>query len=135
MKKAKTKTSAKRSSGASSTKKSGDVDRDADADRLEGWQQMDTLVRAGIRDLGVELIAFGNAVLAGIESVGDRIDPRKKLLARVAGNVAGTLLANPSPSISSADAIATVAVDIAEQILLKAGVAPSAPSASVAAAS
>lgn len=52
----------------------------------------------------------------------DRIDPRMKLLARVAGNVAGTLVSSPSPSISSAEAIATVAVDIAEQILLKVGV-------------
>lgn len=62
----------------------------------------------------------------------DRIDPRKKLLARVAGNVAGTLVSSPSPSISSAEAIATVAVDIAEQILLKAGIP--APIASKAAA-
>lgn len=52
----------------------------------------------------------------------DRIDPRKKLLARVAGDVASGLVAAPSPSISSSDGIATVAVDIAEQILKKAGI-------------
>ena len=63
----------------------------------------------------------------------DRIDPRKKLLARVAGNVAGTLVSAPSPSISSAEAIATVAVDIAEQILRKAGIPV--PSASASSAS
>jgi hypothetical protein len=115
----------KRSSSASSQSGATDIDR------LEGWQQLDTLVRAGIRDLSGELIAIGNTVLNGVVSAGDRIDSRKKLLALVAGNVAGTLVANLSPSISSADAIATVAVDIAEQILRKAGVmAPSAPSAS-----
>jgi hypothetical protein len=59
----------------------------------------------------------------------DRIDPRTKLLVRVAGNVAGTLASSPSPAISSAEAIATVAVDIAEQILLRAGV-PAVPIAS-----
>jgi len=53
----------------------------------------------------------------------DPIDPRKKLLCRVAGNVAGALVASPSPSIASADKIAAVAVDIAEQILRKVGVA------------
>lgn len=53
----------------------------------------------------------------------DQIDSRKKLLSRVAGNVAAGLVGAPSPSISSADSIATVAVDIAEQILRKAGIA------------
>jgi hypothetical protein len=59
----------------------------------------------------------------------DRIDPRKKLLARVAGNIAGSVVSDPSPGISSAEAIATIAVDIAEQILLKAGI-PAEPIAS-----
>lgn len=53
----------------------------------------------------------------------DRIDPRKKLLCRVAGNVAGSIASAPSPSISSAEKIAEVAVDIAEEILKKVGVA------------
>jgi hypothetical protein len=65
------------------------------------------------------------------ERPNDRIDPYKKLLCRVAGNVAGALVGAPSPSISSADKIAAVAVDIAEQILKKVGVvAPSTAEAS-----
>lgn len=54
----------------------------------------------------------------------DRIDPRKKLLARVAGNIAASIVREPSPSLTSSEKIAEVAVDIAEQILRKAGVAP-----------
>ena len=52
----------------------------------------------------------------------DWIDPRKKLLCRVAGNVAGALLGSPSPSLSSAEKIAEAAVDIAAAILKRAGV-------------
>jgi hypothetical protein len=59
----------------------------------------------------------------------DRIDPRKELLARVAGNVASALVQAPSPAVTSSDKIAEVAVDIAEQILRRAGV--SAPAATV----
>ncbi len=55
---------------------------------------------------------------------GDRIDPRKKLLARIAGNVAAAIVQAPSPSVSSSEKIAEVAVDIAEQILRKVGVIP-----------
>jgi len=62
----------------------------------------------------------------------DRIEPRKKLLARVAGSVAAGIVQAPSPSTSSAEGIATVAVDIAEQILRRADVAspPAQPSSS-----
>jgi hypothetical protein len=52
-----------------------------------------------------------------------RIDPRQELLARVAGNVAVGIVGSPSPATSSASEIAEIAVDIAEQILLKAGIA------------
>ncbi len=55
-------------------------------------------------------------------SANDRIDPRMELLARVAGNVAAGVVQSPSPSISTAEKIATIAVDIADQILRKVGV-------------
>jgi hypothetical protein len=45
------------------------------------------------------------------------IDQRKELLAKVAGSIAASLVASPSPSIASPSGIATAAVDIAEQIL------------------
>lgn len=50
------------------------------------------------------------------------IDPRKELLVRVAGSIAARLVASPSPSIASASSMAAVAVDIAEEILKKAGI-------------
>jgi hypothetical protein len=49
---------------------------------------------------------------------------RKELLARVAGAVAAGLVTTPSPSIASPSGMATAAVDIAEEILKKAGFAP-----------
>jgi len=48
-------------------------------------------------------------------------DPRKRLLARVAGNVASGIVGAPSESTSTAEAIATIAVDVAEEILKKIG--------------
>ena len=56
------------------------------------------------------------------------IDKRKELLARVAGAVAAGLVSTPSPSISTSSSMATVAVDIADEILKKAGI-PVEPSA------
>lgn len=56
----------------------------------------------------------------------DRIDPRKKLLVRVAGSIAAAIARDPSPALTSSEKIADVAVDIAEQILCKAGVVPTA---------
>ena len=48
---------------------------------------------------------------------------RAKLLATVAGNIAGTILNAPSPAtIGGVDAIAEVAVDLAEAILRRVGV-------------
>ena len=55
------------------------------------------------------------------------IDKRKELLARVAGAIAAGLVTSPSPSIASASSMATAAVDIANEILKKAGI-PSAES-------
>ena len=46
---------------------------------------------------------------------------RKRLLARVAGSVASGIVAAPSKSTSTAEAIATVAVDVAEEILRRVG--------------
>lgn len=58
----------------------------------------------------------------------DQLDPRKKLLARIAGNVAAGIVQAPSEATSSASAIAEMSADIAEQILLKVGLeAPAAP--------
>ena len=48
-------------------------------------------------------------------------DPRKRLLARVAGNVAAGIVMSPSPSATKAEAIAEISVDIAEAILQKIG--------------
>lgn len=48
-------------------------------------------------------------------------DPRKRLLARVAGTVAAGVVSNPSEAAVNATAIATIAVDIAEEILKKIG--------------
>jgi hypothetical protein len=62
------------------------------------------------------------------------IDPYKKLLARVAGNVAAGILTNPFPGETLADmnlrldALATAAVVVAEGILSKVGVEPTSDS-------
>ena len=56
---------------------------------------------------------------------GDRpLSPRKRkrILARVAGNVAAGIVQSPSESSGSADAIAEISVDIAEAILQKIGI-------------
>lgn len=50
------------------------------------------------------------------------IDPRKALLAQVAGTIAAGLVTSPSPSIASASGMATAAVDIAEEILKQVGI-------------
>ena len=46
---------------------------------------------------------------------------RQYLLARVAGDVASGIAGAPSESVMTAEAIATVAVDVAEEILKKVG--------------
>jgi hypothetical protein len=50
-----------------------------------------------------------------------KIDDRQRLLARVAGNVASGIVTAPTKSTSTAEKIASVAVDIAEAILKKVG--------------
>lgn len=57
------------------------------------------------------------------------IEDRKRLLAQVAGSIATGLVQSPSPSIASPPAMATAALDIAEQILTQAGIAPTEASA------
>jgi hypothetical protein len=84
-----------------------------------------------------------DAVLASLRaSTPSTADRRKELLAKVAGAVAAGLVTSPSPSIASPSGMATAAVDIAEEILKKAGILvvdssaeSSLPSASVGAAS
>ena len=50
------------------------------------------------------------------------INKRKELLARVAGSIAAGLVTSPSPSIATPSTMAMAAVDIAEEILKKAGI-------------
>ncbi len=63
--------------------------------------------------------AGGAATIAGTD-----VSPasRQYLLARVAGNVASGVLVSPSPTTSTPDRIATIAVDVAEEILKKIGI-------------
>lgn len=72
--------------------------------------------------------------IASVKDVKDRIDPYKKLLARVAGGVASGLVGSPSPEIADAGArgVAAVAVDIAEEILKQVGLVPDAPASPIA---
>lgn len=64
----------------------------------------------------------------------ERLDPYKKLLARVAGNVAAGILTNAIPNETLADmnarldALATAAVVVAEGILSKVGIEPTSDS-------
>jgi hypothetical protein len=51
-------------------------------------------------------------------------DRRKELLAQVAGSVVAGLATTSTPSIATPSGMATVAVDIAEEILKKSGIAP-----------
>ena len=74
-----------------------------------------------------------DAALASLHAVTpSAADRRKELLARVAGSVAAGLVASPSPSIASASSMATAAVDIADEILKKAGIPSAEPSAAFA---
>jgi hypothetical protein len=73
----------------------------------------------------MEREAFALAALASLTaSTPTAADRRKELLARVAGSVASGLVISPSPSIASPSGMATAAVDIAEEILKKAGISP-----------
>ena len=64
-----------------------------------------------------------NTKFAGFsDATASTIDKRKELLARVAGSIAAGLVTAPSPSIASPWTMATAAVDIAEEILKKAGI-------------
>ena len=56
------------------------------------------------------------------QHVANAIDARKELLAKVAGSVAAGLVTSPSPSIAKPESMATVAVDLAEEILKRAGI-------------
>ena len=78
-----------------------------------------------------------DAALASLHAVTtSAADRRKELLARVAGSIAVSLVSSPTPDIATPAGIATAAVDIAEEILKKAGipVEPAAEASSSAAA-
>jgi hypothetical protein len=63
------------------------------------------------------------------------IDSRKELLAKVAGSIAaGLSTITGSPSISTPLGIATIAVDIAEAILTKAGIPSTEPASATSSA-
>jgi len=70
-----------------------------------------------------EFAALLASVRAATSSASDR---RKELLAQVAGSIAASLVAAPTPDIASPSGIATAAVDIAEAILKKVGILPEA---------
>ena len=56
-----------------------------------------------------------------VASKASAIDRRKEVLALVAGSIAAALVTSPTPSIASPAGIATAAIDIAVEILKKAG--------------
>lgn len=58
----------------------------------------------------------------GVDGSHPSIDPYKKLLCHVAGNVVVGLLGSPSPALKSGDDYAAVALDLARDILRGAGV-------------
>ena len=70
-----------------------------------------------------EVLASFRAATANVNA----IDKRKELLAQVAGSIASGMVQAPSPSISTPSSMATAAVDIAEEILLKAGIPSAEP--------
>ena len=71
-----------------------------------------------------------DAVLASFRAATPSMaDKRKELLARVAGSIAAGLVTSPSPSIASPSSMATAAVDIADEILKKAGIPAVEPAA------
>ena len=70
--------------------------------------------------LGTKLTSIVEALR---DTTARRIDTRQELLARVAGAVAAGLVISPSPSIATPSGMATAAVDIAEEILKRIGIA------------
>lgn len=61
----------------------------------------------------------------GSDPASDRVEgvalARKRLLARMAGNIACGVVSNPSEATASVEAVASISVDIAEGILQKIG--------------
>lgn len=51
----------------------------------------------------------------------DHHEPRKRLLARMAGNIAAGVITSPSKSVKTAEGVAEISVDVAEAILKKIG--------------
>ena len=64
---------------------------------------------------------------AALPAVPTAEERRRELLARVAGVVAAGLITAPKPSIALATGVATVAVDIAEEILKRVGISTASP--------
>ena len=76
-----------------------------------------------------ENVAFDAALASFRAAMPSASDRRKELLAQVAGYVASGIVISPSPTIASSSGVATAAVDIAEEILKKAGIASTKTSA------
>lgn len=74
-----------------------------------------------------DVLASFRAAIAN--PIANPIDKRKELLAIVAGSIAAGLVTSPSPSIQTAASMATAAVDIADEILKKAGIPSVEPAA------
>lgn len=70
----------------------------------------------------MEREAFDAALASIHAAMPSAADRRKELLAKVAGAVAAGLVTSPSPSIASPSGMATAAVDIADEILKRAGI-------------
>jgi len=71
----------------------------------------------------LESTPFDAAIASFRAATPSMTDRRKELLATVAGSIAAGMVTAPSPSISTPSSMATAAVDIAEEILKKAGLA------------
>jgi len=65
---------------------------------------------------------FDEMLASFLAATTNTIDKRKELLARVAGSIAAGLVTSPSPAIATPVAMATAAVDIADEILKQAGI-------------
>jgi hypothetical protein len=72
--------------------------------------------------------AFDAAIASFRTVTPSAADRRKELLAQVAGSIAGHIISSPpnAPEVESsmAASIATIAVDVAEEILKKSGIPP-----------
>lgn len=66
--------------------------------------------------------SVASAAPISVDDATERVErERKQLLANMASRIVGTVMADPSPKTDSPEALAEVAVDIAEAILQRVG--------------